>query len=103
MFWSSFIVFSHIAVQGMLIYTQNGHSWARMECPLRAIAAVCHKRPLAKSFDQLIGEQLHRGWDSEAECLGGLEVYHELVFHRRLHRKVGGFLATQDAVDIRGR
>ena len=39
----------------------------------------------------------------EAECLGGLEVDHQLVLGRRLHRQVGRLLALEDAVDVAGR
>jgi hypothetical protein len=39
----------------------------------------------------------------ETENLRGLEVDHQLVPGRRLHRQVGGFLALEDAIDIPGR
>ena len=39
----------------------------------------------------------------EAERLRGLEVDHQFVLGRRLHRKVGGFLAIEDAIDVAGR
>ena len=39
----------------------------------------------------------------EAERLGGLEIDHQLVLGRRLHRQVGRLLALEDAVDIAGR
>jgi hypothetical protein len=35
--------------------------------------------------------------------LGGLEVDHQLVLGRRLHRKVSRFLAPEDAIDVSGR
>src|SRR5262249_43294441 len=37
------------------------------------------------------------------ERLGGLEVDHEFVLSRRLHRKVGGLFTLEDAIDVRGR
>jgi hypothetical protein len=43
-----------------------------------------------------------RGRHIEAERFGGLEVDHQLVFCRRLHRQVGGLLALEDAIDITG-
>ena len=43
------------------------------------------------------------GGTVEAERLGGLEVDHQLVLGRRLHRQVGRLLALEDAVDIAGR
>ena len=39
----------------------------------------------------------------EAERLGGLQIDHELVPGRRLHRQVGRPLALEDAVDVAGR
>src|SRR6516162_8516635 len=36
--------------------------------------------------------------ETERPC--GLEVDHQLVFARRLHRKVGRLLALEDAIDI---
>ena len=43
------------------------------------------------------------GGTVEAERLGGLEVDHQLVFGRRLHRQIGWLLALEDAVDVAGR
>ena len=47
------------------------------------------------------GEQRRR--HGEAERLGGLEVDHQLVLGRRLHRQIGRLLALEDAVDVAGR
>ena len=54
-------------------------------------------------LDHLIGTGKHRCRQVEAERLGRLEVDHKLVLGRRLHRKVGGLLALEDAVDVAGR
>jgi hypothetical protein len=43
------------------------------------------------------------GGTVEAERLGGLEVDHQLVLGRRLHRQVGRLLALEDAIDVAGR
>ena len=32
-------------------------------------------------------------------CLGGLQINHQLIFGRRLHRQIGRFLALEDAID----
>jgi hypothetical protein len=47
------------------------------------------------------GEQRRR--HSQPECLRGFQVDNEFVPGRRLHRQVGGLLAFEDTVDVRGR
>ena len=42
------------------------------------------------------------GGTVEAERLGSLEVDHQFVLGRRLHRQVGGLLALEDAIDVAG-
>src|SRR6516225_11670240 len=54
----------------------------------------------AASLDHLVCARKHRCGKVEAERFRGLEVDHQLVLGRRLHRKVGGFLALEDAIDI---
>src|SRR4029077_12188504 len=54
-------------------------------------------------FDHLVGAGKY-GWrHGEAEGLGGLEIDHQLVLCRRLYRKIGRFLALEDAIDVAGR
>ena len=43
------------------------------------------------------------GGTVEPERLGGLEVDHQLVLGRRLHRQIGGLLALENAIDVASR
>jgi hypothetical protein len=54
-------------------------------------------------FDHLVGAREQRCWDFEAERSRSLEIDHQLVLGRRLHRQVGGLLVAQDAVDVNSR
>src|SRR6516225_4571176 len=38
----------------------------------------------------------------ETNCSGGLKIDNQLVLSRRLHRKVGGLLALENAIDVAG-
>ena len=58
---------------------------------------------ISRLFDHLVGAGEHAGGIVEAERLGGLEVDHQLVLGRRLHRQVGRLLALEDAIDVAGR
>jgi hypothetical protein len=53
-------------------------------------------------FDDLVGTREQRERHVEAECPGGLQVDHQLVLNRRLHRQVGGLFSFEDAVDVAG-
>jgi hypothetical protein len=54
-------------------------------------------------LNHLVNPSEQRGWHCEAERLRGLEIDHQLVFGRRLHRQIGWLLALEDAVDVAGR
>src|SRR3974377_1574656 len=57
---------------------------------------------LAHLLNHLVGAGEHRGRHVEADRLGSLEVDHQFVFGRRLHRQVGWLLAPHDALDQAG-
>jgi hypothetical protein len=47
-------------------------------------------------LDDLVGPRQDRGWEREAQRLGGLEVGSELMRGRRLDGEVGGLRALED-------
>ena len=67
-------------------------------CPLCANSG--HRPSL---FDHFVCAGKERRWHGEAKRFGGLEVDHQLVLGRRLHRKLARLLASEDAVDIASR
>src|SRR5262245_9167241 len=54
-------------------------------------------------FDHFVGAAKYRGREREAEGLGGLEIYHCLVFCWCLYREVGRFFTLENAVNVTGR
>jgi hypothetical protein len=59
--------------------------------------------PVRNSFDHLVGAREHRRRDFETKRLRGLEIDHQLVLGRRLHKQVGRLLALEDAIDVASR
>src|SRR5215831_2808472 len=51
---------------------------------------------LAHSFDHLVRALLQKPGYVQSECLGGLEVDHELKLERRLHRKLARLRPAQN-------
>jgi hypothetical protein len=54
-------------------------------------------------FDHLVGAGEQRWRHREAERLRSLEIDHQFVLGRVLHRQVARFLALEDAIDVAGR
>src|SRR6476659_2426224 len=53
-------------------------------------------------FNHIVGARKHRRRHGEAKRFRRLEIGHELVLGRRLHRQVGCLLALEDAIDVAG-
>src|SRR5262245_50179010 len=69
---------------------------------------LCQKATYASAakealLDHLVGLRQQRGRHGEPECFRRLQVDDQLVFGRRLHRKVNWLLAPEDAINVRGR
>ena len=80
------------------------------QCPLypqkrtsglsRGMSALCHKRTLPTSFDDLVGNSHHARWNGEAKRLGGLEINDQLELRRLQHGQVGGLLALENPASV---
>ena len=85
-------------------YAFNGDQIVRRNEPTRCAKAAVSSRSKQRCYS--ITSSARASSDRrhvEAERLGGLEVDHQLVLGRRLHRQVGRLLALEDAVDVAGR
>jgi hypothetical protein len=54
-------------------------------------------------LDHLVGAGEQTIRHGKAQHFRGLEIDHQLVLGRRLHRKVGRFFTFEDAIDVAGR
>jgi hypothetical protein len=71
--------------------------------PYRSAITGCEQSQQTLLLDHLVGVGEQRGRHSDAERVGRLEIDNQLELGRRLHRKVRGFLALEDAIDVAGR
>src|SRR5438046_1794523 len=63
-----------------------------------AASALCSFT--AALFDHLVSARKQGRGDSQAESVGGFEIDSQLIFDRRLHRKVSGLLALEDTINV---
>ena len=57
----------------------------------------------AATFNHLISPRKQRCRYRDPERLSSLQVDHQLIFGRGLHRQIGGLLAFDDAINVAGR
>src|SRR6266851_6264189 len=94
--WSALIPAARITLAHFSVY-----STVRVAQPSKSAAPDSDRIP--SSLDHLVGDGEQLAWNIDAERLRGPAVDHQLVLGRRLHRKVGGLLALQDAINVAGR
>jgi hypothetical protein len=69
---------------------------------LEIIVDLAYLQFRSKLSEPIISSREERGRHIEPERLGGLQVDHELVSGRRLHREVGRLLAFEDSHELAG-
>src|SRR5262245_36313529 len=60
------------------------------------------KADIGYLFDHFVGAGEQRWRHGETKRLGGLKIDHQFVLGRCLHRKIGGLLALENAIDVAG-
>ena len=87
----------------MSAFASSGHNDANAYGRLVPKPAVSKRSKTAFLLDQVVGGHLHDQRHREAECLRRFEIDDEFDLGRLHHRKVCGFLALEDAINIEGR
>ena len=64
------------------------------------MSALCHSRTSASLFDHLVGAGKQERRHSGVESLRRLEIDHQFILGRSLHREIGRLSALEDAVDV---
>jgi hypothetical protein len=98
--WSDVML---ILANGMKFSTQFPHSESMPPLADRGQLLSIHEAvspTRAGSLDHLVGEQLHRIGHGETECIGGLQVDHQLELCRLHDRQIGRLGAFEDAADV---
>ena len=103
---------------GVLLWVKNRRpadgSYVCFRCRLRTfrrtrsgqLSATSGREQCSKTvflLDDLVGGHLHDQRHREAECLRRFEIDDEFELRGLLHRKLGGLLTLEDAIDIEGR
>ena len=63
-------------------------------------AAIRLSQQHSCSLDHLVGAREQCRWHLQAQRLGSLEIDHQLILGRCLHRKIGRLLPLEDAVHV---